>query len=180
MIKTIISNNCAGGAIMHELGMEFRTPTVNLQILPEQFPKFCKNLSYYLTSEMHEPYELTDAHVRYLTKMFGGVPDLPMGMINDVLVVFQHFDSFDLAKWKWNVRRLRVSYNSIGYIMHARGPEYKNAAKEFLALDLPNKLCLTQGFSIEGAVSFEGEAFSSVNGKALITQVYDFKKWVRG
>lgn len=165
---------------MHELGMEFRTPTVNLQILPEEFTKFCKNLSYYLTTELRELYELSDTHIQYLNKMFGGIPDLPIGVLNDVLVVFQHYDSFDQARAKWDERRMRVSYNSIGYLMHARGPEYKKEAEEFLALDLPNKLCLTQGFSIEGAVSFEGEAFSSVNGKALITQVYDFKKWVRG
>lgn len=180
MIETIISNNCTGGAIMHEIGIEFRTPTVNLQILPEQFPRFCKNLSYYLTSELNPCFDLTETHVKYLTTMFGGVPDLPIGIINDVLVVFQHYDSFEQAKQKWNERRLRVCYNSIGYIMHARGPEYKENAAEFLELPLQNKLCLTQNFALPGSVSFEGEAFSSVNGKALITQVYDFKKWVRG
>ena len=84
MINTIISNNCAGGAIMHELGMEFRTPTINLQILPEQFPKFCKNLSYYLTSELNPCFDLTETHVKMLNTMFGGVPDLPMGIINEI------------------------------------------------------------------------------------------------
>ena len=38
MIETIISNNCAGGAVLHELEMEFKTPTINLQIFPEPLP----------------------------------------------------------------------------------------------------------------------------------------------
>lgn len=178
MINTIICNNCAGGAIMHDLGMEFRTPTVNLQILPEQFPKFCKNISYYLTSELTQCTDPEEPYAGYLKTMFWGIPSLPMGLINDVLVVFQHYDSFEDAKAKWDERRMRVDYNSMGFLFHARGPEYKQTAKEFMALDIPNKLCLTQNFSIPGSVAFEGEGFSTKNGKLLITQVYDFRSWI--
>ena len=46
MITTIISNNCTGGAVCHELGMEFKSPTINLQILPEDYPRFCANIEY--------------------------------------------------------------------------------------------------------------------------------------
>ena len=127
----------------------------------------------------HKCFDLTETHVKYLTTMFGGVPNLPMGLLNDVLIVFQHYDSFEQAKAKWNERRLRVDYNSLGFLFHARGPEYKESAAEFLALPLQNKLCLTQNFSIPGSISFEGEAFSNVNNKLLITQVYDFKKWTQ-
>lgn len=180
MINTIICNNCAGGAIMHDLGMEFRTPTVNLQILPEEFPRFCKYLSYYLSTNLKKCSDLNEAHNKYLTTMFGGVPDLPMGLLGDILVVFQHYGSFEEAKQKWNERLKKVDYDSVGYIFHARGPEYKEPAKKFLSLDLPHKLCLTQNFSIPGSVAFEGEGFSAKNNKLLITQVYDYRSWVEG
>ena len=73
MIETIISNNCSGAAVMHELGMEFKTPTINLQILPEQFNFFCRSLAYYMSMDLVEcsVSDLTEEHKAYLTKMFG-------------------------------------------------------------------------------------------------------------
>ena len=64
MIETIISNNCTGGAVCHELGMEFKTPTINLQILPEEFREFCCNFSYYMNARLmnYVPAYMSDRH----------------------------------------------------------------------------------------------------------------------
>ena len=177
MIETIISNNCSGGAILHELGMEFKTPTINLQILPEEYPKFCQNFKKYMETDLVEYKDITEEHKTYLYKMFGGVPDMPFGLLGDIIVCFQHYGTFEESKEKWDERKAKVDYENIGFIFHARGPEYKNEAEEFQRLYLPNKLTLTQDFSIDGGVSFEGEGFSALNGKLLITQIYDYKTW---
>lgn len=163
---------------MHNLGMEFKTPTINLQILPEEYPKFCANLKDYMSAELKRCSGVDEKHFNMIIKMFGGFPDMPMGIIDDVLVMFQHYKNFDEAQNMWSIRKKRIDYDNIGFIFHARGEEYKQEAQEFMSLDLPNKLCLTEGFSIPGSISFEGEAFSSINNKLLITQVYDFKKWM--
>lgn len=182
MIKAIISNNCAGGAIMHELGMEFKTPTINLQILPEQYTSFCKNLPYYLGAKLTRAKTFTPYEAAILEKMFRGIPDMPIGLLDDsILVCFQHYQTFAEAKEKWGERALRTKgllMSEIGFLFHARGPEYYMEAKSFLKLDIPNKLCLTQGFDVDGAVRFDGEGFEAVNGKLRITQVYDFRRWV--
>ena len=181
MIETIISNNCAGGAICHELGMEFKTPTILLQILPEDFPRFCKNLKEYMEMEMIKCTMFTPYEEHKFIKMFGGIPKMPIGLIGDVLVCFQHYETFEEGKAKWDERKARIDYDHIGYIMHARGPEYQFEAEEFLAMDIPNKLCITEGFVVPGAVPLhpkEGEnAFSVVNGKPLIAQAADYKSW---
>lgn len=179
MIQTIISNNCAGGAILHDLGMEFKTPTINLQILPEQYAMFCRSLPYYLKSQLTEAKNFTPFEETMLRKMFGGVPDMPIGLLDGfILVCFQHYPTFEEAKAKWEERKKKVDYEHTGHIFHARGPEYKEEAELFMKLDLPNKLCLTQGFDVDGAVRFDGEGFEAVNGKLRITQVYDFRRWV--
>lgn len=178
MIQTIISNNCAGGAILHDLGMEFKTPTINLQILPEQYAMFCRSLPYYLKSQLTEAKNFTPFEETMLRKMFGGVPDMPIGLLDGILVCFQHYPTFEEAKAKWEERKKKVDYEHIGHIFHARGPEYKEEAELFMKLDLPNKLCLTQGFDVDGAVRFDGEGFEAVKGKLRITQVYDFRRWV--
>lgn len=177
MIETIISNNCTGGAVLHELGMEFKTPTILLQILPEEYPKFCAGLRDYMNMELVKYKDPSDKHKEYLTKMFGGVPDMPLGLLGDIVICFQHYATFSEAKQKWDERKAKIDFDHIGYIFHARGPEYRAEAELFTKMDLPNKLVLTQDFKIDGAVSFEGEGFSAVNDKLLITQIYDYKTW---
>ena len=181
MIETIISNNCTGGAVMHELGMEFKTPTILLQILPEDFPRFCKRLKDYLDYELVECTNFTPYEQGKLTKMFGGKPNIPIGLIGDVLVCFQHYETFEEAKRKWDERKDRVDYDHIGYIFHARGPEYQFEAEEFISMKLPNALCITEGFVVPESIALypkEGDnAFSVVNDKLLITQAADFKSW---
>lgn len=179
MIETIISNNCSGGAILHELGMEFKTPTINLQILPEEYPKYCQNFRKYMEEDLKEYKDISEEHKTYLYKMFGGVPDMPFGIISDVMVCFQHYGTFEEAKQKWDERKAKIDYDHIGFIFHARGPEYRNEAEEFMKLDIPNKLVLAQDFEIKGAANFAGEAFSAINGKVLITQIYDWREYVK-
>lgn len=177
MIESIISNNCTGGAIAHSLGMEFKSPTINLQILPEEYSKFCANFREYMNADLIEYKDISEKHQCYLQKMFGGIPDMPFGLLNDIIVCFQHYLTFEEAKQKWNERKAKLDYDHMGFIFHARGPEYANEAKTFKELDLPNRLILTQNFSIDGSIAFEGEGFSVVNDKLLISQIYDYVTW---
>lgn len=179
MINTIICNNCTGGAVFHELGMEFKSPTINLQILPEEYPKFCQNIHHYMENELTADADM-DGHRDMIIKMFGGVPDFPFGRLDDILVCFQHYPTFEDAKAKWNERRAKMDYDHIGYIFHARGIEYKKEAEAFLALDLPNKLCITQDFELPGSVRMDGEGFEAVNNKLRVVQAYDYRRWVNG
>lgn len=180
MIETIISNNCAGGAVLHELGMEFKTPTINLQILPEEFPRFCLNLRKYMDHDLKEYTEISEVHMAYLYKMFGGVPDMPYGLLDDVIVCFQHYKTFDDAKTKWDERKKRIVYDNVGYLFHARGEEYSKELAKFLSIKLPHSLALAQNFIVPGAVTFYGEGFEAVNGKMRIVQVGNYRGWVNG
>ena len=180
MIQTIISNNCAGAAVMHELGMEFKSPTINLQILPEEFTKFCWNFQNYMRWDLieYKPFMMSRVHKDYLYKMFGGVPDMPLGLLWDVMICFQHYETFADAKKKWDERKARIDYENIGFMFYARGEEYRKETEDFLALEvIKNKLALTQGFSVDGSIRFDGDGFSVINGKLLLTQVTDFKAW---
>lgn len=49
---TLISNNCNGCFILHDLGVKFNTPTVNLYFGMEDFIKFLERLDYYLALEL--------------------------------------------------------------------------------------------------------------------------------
>lgn len=182
MISTVISNNCTGAAVLNHLGMEFMSPTVNLQILPEEFPKFCKDIRTYMAADLREYKNVSTKHSAMLYKMFGGIPNMPLGLVKDVMVCFQHYDTFGEAREAWDRRKYRVRYDEIGYLFHARGVEYKEELENFIRLDLPHSLAIAEGFSCEGAVRFDppegGNAFSAVNGKVAIVWAYDWRRWI--
>lgn len=188
MIRTLISNNCMGGCILHENNCEFCTPTISVQILPEEFPRFCKYLKYYMEAELKDYREvgrsITDVHRKYLTDFYGEIPPHPMGIIDDIVFVFQHESNFDAAKLKWDRRKKRVDYDNIGYLFMVINEKYKRYAEKFVALGLPNSVVLTEGFDIEGGHRYdvpEGYTnFDLVDGKRVITQNFDIQAFLEG
>ena len=97
---TLISNNCNGCFILHDLGVKFNTPTVNLYFGMEDFIKFLERLDYYLALELEEA-EWT----KY-----------PIGKLGDIKINFMHYENFKLAKEKWDERKKRIDKNNL-YIL---------------------------------------------------------------
>ena len=185
MLKTIISNNCFGGCISNDYHMEFCSPTINLQILPEEYPRFCKNLNYYMKVELMECKAMSMRHEKMCKNMFGYVPtEYPMGLLDDILVVFQHYKTFAEAKECWDKRKARVDFDNIGYFMHAKNETYADCVREFLALNLPHSEAVTEGFDVEGAHRFDTppglDCFYFVGGKRVIEQNFSIRKWLEG
>ncbi len=54
---TIISNNCIGGIIYHDLGLEFMSPTINLFFKNEDFFTFLNDIEYYINQVPYEVFE---------------------------------------------------------------------------------------------------------------------------
>jgi uncharacterized protein (DUF1919 family) len=189
MLKTLITNNCWGGVIASNHNMRFCSPTVNLQILPEEFPQFCKNLDFYMRMELVEYEHLTEWHHGCMRRMFGdSPPDCPLGLVYDTIVIFQHYDSFEEAKAAWDRRKKRIDKDNIGYMFHIKDVMYQMYAERFISLDLPNSVCITEDFEMDGAYAFhvpEGEdAFGGVteNGQArrIIEENFKINDWLEG
>ena len=101
---TIISANCNGGIVSHDLGLQFRSPTVNLFIPAEDFIKFCENLPHYLSIDTMV--ECVDPAV---TK---GV-SYPVAYLGDILLFLVHYSSVEEAQRIWNQRKQRINWNNI-------------------------------------------------------------------
>lgn len=97
---SIISNNCTGGIISHDLGLRFLSPTVNLFMEANDFVKLCENLEYYLGVTQIE--EVIDTTRNY-----------PVGKLGDITLYFVHYKTFEEARKKWLERRKRVDLNNI-------------------------------------------------------------------
>ena len=49
---SIFCNNCVGAVISHDLGLQFRSPFVNVWLYPNDYLKFCENLQHYLSCNL--------------------------------------------------------------------------------------------------------------------------------
>ncbi len=108
---SLITNDCVGGVIYHDLGEQFRSPTVNLWIPQNQFFHFAQNLKYYLSCEIKETPNASKPY--------------PVGTIipkDDkhipIEVNFMHYASFEEGYEKWRTRSARVNYDRLYYIWH--------------------------------------------------------------
>ncbi len=103
---SIICNNCIGGLLLHDLGLEFRSPTVNLWMEPDDFIRFAGNLRAFLSAEWIElPPELYDeeAHPAARLRCEAG----------EITLHLQHYESFGEAKAAWERRVGRVDYGNL-------------------------------------------------------------------
>lgn len=102
---TIISQNCAGGIIYHNLHRQFTTPTINLTIEGEDFVKFVEHLDYYLNLI---PEAYTGGFQEGDSRK--GYPQIRVG---DIIVNCIHYPSCEEAIRKWESRKKRVDYKNI-------------------------------------------------------------------
>lgn len=101
---SIISMNCTGGILSHDLGLQFKSPTVNLFFRSEDFIKFCENLEYYLSID--EFVECTDSSVIEERTY-------PIAYLGDLTLFLVHYHSVREAQRKWNERKKRVNWDNI-------------------------------------------------------------------
>lgn len=126
---SIISSNCTGGVIYHDLGLRFDSPFINLYILPDDYLKLLHNLPMYLAAEMTEERD-TDC-------------EFPVGRLLDIHIYFKHYSSFAEAVTKWNERKKRINYDNLFVLFCDRDGCSMEHIKIFEQLPFAHKVCFT-------------------------------------
>lgn len=126
---TIISSNCNGSYIYHDMNLQFRSPTINLSFEMNDFVKLLGNLKWYMDQ----------AIVPYNDERF----DYPTGMLGDIEVRFNHYQSFEEAVKKWEERKKRIDWDNIFILaIDGDGCTYESI-KKFDQLPFENKVIFT-------------------------------------
>ncbi len=152
---SLISNNCIGGVISHDLGLQFRSPTVDLYFTNEDFILFCRHLRDYLRLPVVE----ADSGLDY-----------PVGALKGdhgtVRIYFMHYGSFEEAKAKWEERRSRVDFDNLYVIMEPKKCS-EALLEQFDQLDLPHKVVLTDGRhpGIRSSFPIDGDFYTEAEGR---------------
>lgn len=94
---TIFCNTCIGGYIYHRLGLEFTSPTINLWFSSDDMVRFLASPNSYFSADL---------------KCIGTENGHPVCELNDIVLHFNHYDSFASAKDDWERRKQRVNLNN--------------------------------------------------------------------
>lgn len=155
---TIISNNCFGGIVYRNHHLPYLTPTAGMFIMPKDYIKFIYNLEYYLSIIPLEIQLEQSSYFDYLKSInYTGV----IGKIDDVELMFLHYDDFNEARTKWERRKKRVNFDKIIYKFNDQNNCTIEELKEFEAFPAKNKILFT-GKQYEGIDSFVLKQFKNI------------------
>ena len=143
---SLISMNCIGGVLYHDIESKFLSPTVNLFFTAPDFIKFVNNIDYYLS----------------LTPMVHTSEDYPIGVLDDIMIHFMHYNSCEDALSKWEQRKKRINKDRLFVIMVEQNGFTNKEFEQFLNIKYP-KLLFTRSTEYECADSLYFPRFRKKN-----------------
>ena len=120
---SIISANCVGGILSHDLGQQFRSPTINLTV--REFIPFVRRLDYYMS--------LTPKAL----KCDGGGPVCTLG---DIVLCGVHYHNHNEMISAWEKRKRRINWKNIVIMATDEYIKTKEQLDEFDKLPYPKVL----------------------------------------
>ncbi len=128
---TIFSPMCWAGACYHRLGLEFLSPTINMWENLDDFNKLMTNLDTY----MSYPVEFVGTRYESILKR-----EYPVGLLNGILLHFNHYENFDQAVSCWERRKKKINKNNILIVSYTTS---EKTLYEFENITYKNKLIFT-------------------------------------
>lgn len=174
---SIICCNCIGGVMLHDLGLEFKTPTINLFFAAEDYIRYVENMEYYNALELEF---CPDIQLNY-----------PVAKCGDIKINFMHYASIAEAEGKWYQRVRKIDYDNLFFIFTdmAEGCTYEHL-KRFDNLKCKNKVVFTAlpydeiqssfyipGFEEQGHVGNLIPYRNCVTGKRFY-DYFNYVKWL--
>ena len=143
---TIISNNCLAGVIYNILGLQFSSPTINLWMKMAEYLEFVSDLKYYMQCEMIENTQESDNY------------KFPVGTLvpfdnthKSVNIYFNHYQSYEIAKQKWEERKQRIIWDKLYVIYDFNDKDCDtDLLYEFDKLPFKHKMSLTHYKKVDG------------------------------
>lgn len=171
---SLFTPNCIGGYLYHQLGLPFISPTINMMIYSEHFKKMMLNLEHYM-------------HLTPIVTSDPKCPNVPCGLIDDVIIHFTHYDSSEEGIKAWEKRKKRIDYNNIYVVLPDIGLTKQDIE------DLQNVKCkkivifTSKNYGYKHCLylpEFEGEPYVSqvlgktLSGKWKFENYFDFVGWI--
>ena len=167
---TIISNNCWGGHAYRYFDREYSSPTVGLYFRAADYVKFVYNLRYYMSLDLKFIPLEGSGHEATIRKSGKGC--VPIGVLDDIHIIFLHYKSEEEAYEKWNRRRERMNFDNIIIKFSNLGPASEEVLKKFSELPFKNKFLIINRKKTDAKYTCEAEwtGKTGTNGDVLDTE----------
>lgn len=156
---TIIASNCVGTLIYHDMNLPFRSPTINLMIEMNDFIKFVENLEWYLEQKIIE--------------CDGQGKSYPIGRLDDIQINFVHYQTFEDAVEKWELRKQRIDWENLFIIGCEKDGCTYETLQRFERLPYENKVIFTKQNYSEFSSAYYVKGFEKCKELGTVTS---FKK----
>lgn len=184
---TVISNNCWGGTVYESYGIQKRSPTVGMFIMPEDYLKLVSALDVYIKyplkfipSEQSKWKSVLCHKSNWNTYLIGQLGDIELHML--------HYHDENVALKKWNSRIQRINWNRIIYKFNDQNGATPEQIKKFMDMPLKNRLCFVASadFQVSDSVIVIKQPSRYVNGIMASrepfgkTKYIDMNKFING
>ncbi|PVX33015.1 uncharacterized protein (DUF1919 family) [Pasteurella langaaensis DSM 22999] len=157
---SVISSNCNGALMLHDLGEQFRSPFVNLYLAPADFIKYLQNPTFYHTQILQ--FEQTEQ-------------PYPVATLADIRLHFMHYHSEQDAREKWQQRSARINWDNLFIIMTDRDGFTEADLQAFDALPYTHKVVFVHKPypEIKSAVYIRG-----FEQQSQVGALYEYSGWL--
>lgn len=108
---SILSNNCWGGIVYDDIGIQYGSPFVNMFMYADCYLKMLENLDHHLSVDL----EFTNA-----SSYQDQPPAYPVGMLRDAEIHFIHYKTKEEAVESWNRRKSRINPDRLMLVLSER------------------------------------------------------------
>lgn len=168
---TIISNNCWAGIFYRNNNLEYLSPTLGLFFMAEDYIKFIYNIKYYINEDLQFINIEDSKYKNYLKKLNY---NSPIGRIDDIEIMFLHYNSEEEAKEKWDRRKQRINWDNIIYKFSDQNMCTYEHIKKFNEFKAKNKILFTTR-KYEGINSIQIKEFSK--SECVMDDIKTYKKY---
>lgn len=175
---TIISNDCWGGAVYKDLGLENTTPFIGTRLFTPCYVKLLKNLQEYIAS----PLTFTNVSRYDSVNQEREQKLFPIGLLkDDVEIHFLHETSEAKAQEKWGRRAKRINWDNL-FIKLAVDEDFcdDKLLEEFDQLDFPHKVCFTakEYPNLKSTIFVENYALNAITMYDISRKYFDVAGWL--
>lgn len=126
---TIFSYSCSGGILYRSLGLQFKSPFINMRVPEKDFLRFLHFPREYIQAPLKLVDAAQDAENNYY----------PIFSLYDIKVHMIHYHDFQQAAEKWEERKQRINWGNVFVMM---GTDLWYIADEFDRLPYKHKACI--------------------------------------
>lgn len=171
---SLLTGNCMGGYIYHQLGLKFSSPTINMMITNKDFVKIIFDQKYYM--ELNPiPYEDPE------------YPGVPSALLGDVVLHFTHYKNAEEGIDAWNTRKERIDYDNLYVIISDIDLTEEDIARLQNAPVKKIVVMTSKNYGFDHCLYlpvYEGQPHvglligKTISGKWRFEKYFDFVKWL--